>query len=136
MNHNQPNPRQAVGQLTGKATGHVPAISNQATTATGKKTTIAMRTIGGITTIAEGTTIAKIITIVATMTTITMTTIVGTTTATIITTPTPTDSTCGATKGSPDNRTTGLKTYAKIEADLPTTTIRGDATHGPTHHDR
>ena len=73
-NHNQPNPRQAVGQLTGKAIGHDPVIGIGMTTAIGKTTTIATRTIGEIMTIAEGMTtveamaIAGMIITVATMT--------------------------------------------------------------------
>ena len=100
------------------------------------RSTSATRTIGGMMTIAEGMTIAEATAIAGMTITVVTTTTIVMTTAITNTTPTPTDSTCGATKGSPDNRTPGLKTCAKIEGDLPTTTIRGDATHGPTHHDR
>ena len=68
-------------------------------------------------TIATITTIDRTIIIVTTMTMIGTMTIVVTITATTITTPAPTDGSQEATKGSPDNMSTGCKMCARIDGD-------------------
>ena len=144
LSRNQPNPKQAADQLTCTTIGHGPETGIETTIMIGKMTMIVMMTTGAtttidaITTIVGEMTIVAVITITGMKTTITMMTMIGTMTIFVMiivtTSTTPTGGSPETTKGSTDSKSTGRKMCVRIDEDHPTTTDKGHATHGPTHH--